>query len=373
MLRLLFFFIIFKTLVLNTYAQRFKGYSLETQFHFGKIFKHTPKLKFPIPPLSYGIEIHNDWQLYGKKNWHVWHRYPSVGASFLYFNLGNKDILGEAYGLFPTLRFNIFNKKSFKTTFQLGSGLAYLTKRYEIGNNTLNNAIGARVNDVTQFNCQVEISLDKIFSIESGVNLTHFSNANSRVPNLGINIFSYDIGLKWTPQPIDKHDFISTYVDKHVDKHWGLTVQTEYARIAYDVPRGPKYPIYIVLPAIIYNFNKINRIQAGFQYEHNQGVYEFIRHAGVATSKEEAEKMSKRYSVFIADEILFGRFGILLQTGFNLNKKSGYNVKDFYNKIGVRYYSPRITALKTQFYSGIYLKSHIITAEYFSLGIGIIY
>jgi hypothetical protein len=74
--------------------------------------------------------------------------------------------------------------------------------------------------------------------------------------------------------------------------------------------------------------------------------------------------------IFIADELYFGAFSILLQVGVYWKGKSAFLNFPVYNRLGLRYHLPPIGKPKTRFFAGIYLKSHRFSAEHIALGIG---
>jgi len=52
------------------FAQWGKGISVEPTLHIGKIYKHTPKLLFPVENISTGFELNFTNKKFGKKSWH---------------------------------------------------------------------------------------------------------------------------------------------------------------------------------------------------------------------------------------------------------------------------------------------------------------
>ena len=367
----LIFIAIFNSLIFNIIAQNRKGVSIEVNSHFGKIIKHTPKLLFTSPPLSTGIEIHLNKQLYGQEEWHQWQRYPSVGASFFYFNLGNKDVFGTAVGVCPTLNLKFLNSKILRGYFQIGSGIAFLTKRYDYLTNPTNNAVGSKLNDITHIKIEFEKSISQNWKLQSGFSFTHFSNGSSQTPNYGINIPAMNVGMVYTPNPMDSTGYIRHNISSKPAKRWGVSVHTDLGFVETSIPGGPRYAVYIASLAGVYHINKVNRLMLGLEYEQNKDVFAFALQSTHAMTRDEAFRQASRYSVYVADELMYGRVSILLQLGGYVATKKSLFISDFwYDKLGLRWYFPPIGRPATQFYAGIYLKSHRISAEYLAIGGG---
>ncbi len=365
--KLLLVFITSNLLIININAQFYKGFSIEPSLHFGRIAKHTPKLLFQPPPLSIGSEIHLNWQTYGQKVWHEWHNYPSFGISFLHYDLGDKNIFGDAFAVYPSLDVRVFKKnKLFDSYIQWGWGLAYLTRHYDQFTNPLNNAVGSAINNVTDFKVRIEKRLSTHWSAQMGLSFTHFSNGSARLPNYGINIPAFNLGAKWTPQPFNTEGYIHWDSASKSLKKWGGNVFSGLGMSASTVARGPKYPIYTLAFSLVRPLNQVNLLCLGIQYEQNRVVAEFGLATGEYTTKEEALKAGRRWGVFVGDEFLFGQVAMVLQSGFYLHHYPAIQSL-WFNRIGVRLYSPTIGRSTIQGHIGILLKSHKINAEQFCL------
>jgi hypothetical protein len=366
-------FIFFNLLIINARAQFQKGFSIEPSFHFGRILKHTPKLLFQSPPLSMGSEIHLNWQTYGKKPWQEPQGYPSVGLSFLHYNLGNDKIFGQAFAAFPSIDLRVFKKiKTFGSSVQLGWGLAYLTKHYDQFTNPINNAVGSALNNVTAFKLRFQKPLSTHWMAQGGFSFTHFSNGSSRLPNYGINIPALNLGIIWLPNPINtdgtsrenREGYIHGDKISKPDKKWGINVFSGIGLSASTVSRGPQYPIYMGAFSIVRPLTKVNNASMGIQYEQNRIVAEFGLGNGEYTTKAQAFEAGSRWGVYLGDEFLFGRVAIVLQSGFYLHHYKAIE-HIWFNRLGLRYYSPSVGRSKVQGHIGIYLKAHKIIAEQF--------
>lgn len=367
-LRLIIYILSFFTS--TAYAQLSKGFSFESSIHYGRVTKHTPKLRYDVTGNIVGTDLTLKFQTHGKRPWQQMQRFPLFGASLLYYNLGEKNVLGQAVGIFPhiTVYFKKYDKLDFH--FQLGSGIAYLSEHFDPVTNTQNNAVSSHFNNITAFKVGLNYKVHHNWSLLAGASFTHFSNGSAHLPNFGINIPATYLGLKYTPQPLEKTDFLITEMDKRPNKRFGMNIFLGLAFKEIVVPNGPQYPIYIGSLGLSYSLNKVNRLIAGFEYEFNKGIYTFGFHTYDFSSKKEAIKKASRITVFIADEFLFGSWGITLQAGTYISKNSFLVPYPVYFKLATRYYFPPIGKPKTRLYLGVFLKSHNVNAEYISFGGG---
>jgi Lipid A 3-O-deacylase (PagL) len=375
------FFFIVNLLIFNekTFAQ--KGFSIEPSVHFGRIAKHTPKLLFQVPPLSIGTEIHLSWQTYGKKVWHEWQGYPPVGISLVHYNLGDAEVFGNAFAVYPSIDFRILKKiKPFKTYIQWGWGLAYLTRHYDQFTNPTNNAVSSALNNITDFKFKFEKQVSPHFTALAAFSFTHFSNGSARLPNYGINIPALNVGLKWTPNPIfeTQHSKYNTqnsnYTEGYIhrdsssksDKKWGINAFAGLGLSASTEPRGPQYPIYSTIVSVVHPLNKVNNLSLGIQFEQNRVVSEFGLASGEFATKAEANKAGNRWGAFVGEEFLYGRVAIIVQSGFYLHHYIRME-NIWFNRLGVRLCSPKIGRTDIQGHIGIYMKAHKISAEQFAV------
>ncbi len=351
--------------IINVNAQLPKGFSIEPSLHFGRITKHTSKLLFQSPPLSIGSEIHLNWQTYGQKVWHEWQGYPSFGISFLHYDLGDKQLFGSAFAVYPTLDLKVFKKiKPIDSYIQFGWGLAYLTRHYDQFTNPINNAVGSALNNVTDFKWRFERQLTTHWKAQLGLSFTHFSNGSTHLPNFGINIPALNVGAKWTPKPLYTQEYIHRDSASKSNKKWGFNAFTGLGLSASSAPRGPKYPIYTVAFSLVLPLNQVNLLSFGVQHEQNRVVAEFGLASGQFTTKAEALKAGSRWGVFLGNDFLFGQVAVVLQSGFYLHRYEAVESM-WFNRLGLRLYSPTIGRSNVRGHIGVFLKAHRVNAEQF--------
>lgn len=356
---LLFFF---TYCVIIIHAQSTKGVSFEANTMVGTIIKHSKRLVIPPTKNTVGIEIHANRQLSGQKKWHEWQGFPSVGASLLYFDLGEPKAIGSAIGVFPTIDFTLLTLKKYPLSIktQIGTGVAYLTRHFDQFDNPTYNAVGSAVNCMIHLKLRGEVVLTPKIKAHLGGAFTHFSNGGARLPNFGVNIPSVEMGVRWvldTEGVFVRHNLPPTPLKKwRVNTVAGMALSSNNAR-------GPKYPIYNASAAYMRHLSKISRLGVGIAYEQNRLLAEFGLHATLFSSAAEARRASERWMFFLEKESLFGNVAMVFQSGLYFHKYDGVR-NLWYNKVGLRIYLPDIGKPKTQFHVGFALKAHLATAEY---------
>lgn len=349
-----------------------ENWSLNGRSYLGKIIIHNPDIIFDAPPLSQGYELGIQFQTYGKRAWQEWQGYPKVGIAFSYFNLGERDTVGYAYASRYNITLNVLQRKRWDIQFEFGGGLAWLDRPFNRLSNPNNNAIGSSFNGFAQLNFIANYHFNQQLSIFSGLGLTHYSNGAAQLPNLGINVASLMLGLRYTPTPIDRSEYSNNkHSAKQTDQHYGLRLEYMIGFREAQTNGGPRYPIRTYSLAGRYAINKVNRAFLGITYEYNRAAYAFGTAVFAFNSDREAFWGASRLSIFAEDEFLFGNFGLALQAGFYLGDFS-YLVPDaFYFKISHRYYFNIIKHPQIRLFAGVTLKSHLSIAEHFALNVGL--
>ncbi len=351
-------------------AQGLQNWSVESTVHIGRIIKHTPKIIFDVEGLTYAAELNLEYQTFGRKAWHQFQRFPQMGLSLIYHDLGDSKILGEALTAIPNINVVALQRQRLLLNFRFGIGLAWLTTPYNPLTNPTNNAIGSHWNGSVLFEFNSRIKLAPHWQLNGGISFIHYSNGGSHLPNFGLNIPALALGLQYTPKPVAKADYLQHELPKKPPAHrWGAIAWTTLAFRERGTPGGPSHPVYNVSAGVTYNLTKVNRLIGGIGYEYNKSAYEFGKHVYTFNSEKEAHWRSSRIQLFLADEFLFGRWGVTILMGAYASNDFYLIPFPIYNNLIGRYYLPLRGRLKCHI--GVYLKSHIVVAEYLAAGVGL--
>lgn len=344
----------------NIYGQK----SVGLVFSPAKIIKHTPKIKFDIPPRSMLYQVSLYHHTTGQEHWHRYWNRPKIGVHIMYLNYGNDQVLGKAFGLFPTISVDIIKHNRFLFSGQIGSGIAYLTNHYDKITNPTNIVIGSMWNNVSQMMLKAEVTPFTGWNVSLGGHLTHCSNARTVTPNLGINTTGLILGLTKTlnRKPTNEavgHDTV------RINRKWGADLLLGYGLSQYSFTGGSNYGSYFINLGAYHKFSPFVKGILGGEYEYNQSIFQFYYQdfdpASIARQK------ATKTALYGACELSFGLCSIRFQRGYYLPLPSirEENIKQ-YNKICLLI-RPFPEESKLSPYVGVLLKTHAEVAQYLGL------
>lgn len=212
-----FLIIVFSVYSFVVSSQTKNNYAIKAEYLYGNILKHTSHLQNLVKDPTKGMELAIEWQTMGEQNWHQYIGYPRLGLGLVSLNLGNPEMLGNLYAIYPYLNFRLFHIDGFVVNMKGGAGMSFLTKTF---NNTAtdpnvlttgNAAIGSVINVYFAGGINAIVALEKGFALTAGVQWNHASNGSFYQPNSGINMINASAGVSYTPfykyayRPIRKH------------------------------------------------------------------------------------------------------------------------------------------------------------------------
>lgn len=118
------------------------------------------------------------------------------GIGLAYYTFGNKEELGSplAVYLFQGARIKSFNPR-LSLNYEWNFGVSSGWKPYDYYTNSYNHIIGSKVNAYLNVNVYLNWMLSRYVDVVSGVDLTHFSNGNTKYPNGGLNTVGLKVGV----------------------------------------------------------------------------------------------------------------------------------------------------------------------------------
>lgn len=350
-------------------AQAQKGWYVEGSLHLGHAFKHRSTITIDFPDWSYGVEVNLERKTYGTKPWHERCGFPRWGVALAYHYTGNAQQMGHGIAILPNITIDILRKKHWRLFGRIGVGLGIITHPYDRLNNPLNNMVGSYLNNNTSLRLGMAIDLHPQWQLRPSATFTHYSNAASTLPNLGINIPSFQLGLCYRPNPVDKEDYI--YAKEKLTRNkriqFALLVAAGMREIA--VSNGPKYPVWQASLETGLFVSTHNRLKMGVEYDYLGAFYAFNKHNGGYATKD-LHWQASRFTLFLADEIFIGRFSINAQVGVYLTQNMN-QLWPLSFRLAARYYLSDPYQNKPAPFLTATMKAHKIIAEYFSVGAGI--
>ena len=348
---------------------RLAGYGIEVGYVGGQVFKHSPKYNPPIPRYSQAIDINILRQTCGKSDWEERRHYPVIGLGMTYTDYGIDSVYGKCFGIYPVLELPLVKGKKLEWTFRLGLGIGYVTQTYERvpSWDTINNAIGGHMNNFTMFASDLRYKINDQWAVSMGGNFSHISDATWKIPNLGVNMYGAHVAVRYFPVTSKPERRKRTL--EPLPNRWLMHARVGFSANEYGVPDGPLYPIYTSSAFVSKRYAGKNKAYAGLDYSYHPSIVAFLKNNEVYPGKE--KQHAWKSTVFIGNEFLLGRLGLVLQLGYYL-KKGELNEHKLCQKLGYNFYLIKNEkgALKELCLYSM-LKTHRVQAEFIEFGMGL--
>lgn len=163
-----------------------------------------------------GITVKLGWQPTDPEGWASRYSYPSYGIGFYTGFLNNAEVFGNPNALYGFIRFPFSNPER-RNIFAIepSLGLTYKFKPYDSEENPLNEAIGARAAVYFNLNFGFTYKWTREVDILYGLDFTHFSNGSTYKPNNGLNLYGFNLGMRYNynrTQLLENNDPYTTEV-----------------------------------------------------------------------------------------------------------------------------------------------------------------
>ncbi len=360
-----------------------------------ELFQHTGKLirihgQYPGNIISSVSELHMGWKTRGSRPWHESHGYPSLGGSLVYAQFGNRDTLGDAWGVIPMAKFEYPSKYGMWFV-RAGLGMAWFSSPYSSKENPGNLVLGSRFANISTLGAGYMFPLNHRLYVSIGASIFHCSNSHIRVPNIGANLISFSAGLSWLNEGSARLDRnFKPSSESMASGKWRPVLQVgiglQEAQGTTDPRGGGLYHTMISgLYASRLSGSGNGRISLGMIVSYSTYYRIFILTQELFPAEEAIQK-SMTGTLFIGREWIFGKFGLFLQAGYNVYApfiKAFSNIKDLpgpgwlgqhtSNRFGYRYYPLGISKKRNMPFTGVAVKANGGTAEYLELSAGFIF
>lgn len=345
------------------------GFGVDANVFAGKVLKHEAKFELPVPSLSMGGDVNFEWKTYGRKEWQQRRKYPTIGVAFAYTNYGDDSIYGRLYSLYPNITVPLVRGNKLEWTMRIGDGICYTTRTYSRIHHfdTINNAIGSRINDYFSFMTDVRYHINTHWDVQGGVNFSHYSDASFHQPNLGVNFYGAHVGVRYFPKTSSPKPIVRDM--KPLKNRWLFQFRLSMGANASNAPLGPVYPVYLGAAYVSKRWKSKNKLFFGFDYSYSEQIYAYLRNNGFGNPGSEKWNATKN-AVFIGNEFLLGRVGVVLQAGYYTHQTADIQ-EAFYEKLGGNIYLVKKEhgPIK-EFFLCAFMEAHLAVAEFAEFGFG---
>jgi len=346
------------------------GFGIEVNEFASKVLKHEAKFELPLPKLTTGTDINFQWMTYGKKEWQQRRKYPVLGIAFTYTDYGIDSVYGRLFCIYPNVVIPLITGRKLEWTLRIGDGIGYATRDYSRINpfDTINNAIGSKINDYFSFMTDLRYHINNHWDVQLGANFSHYSDGSFHQPNLGVNLPGVHVGLKYFPETsspkLVKRDL------KPLKNRWLFQFRITMGFNESNAPLGPLYPIYLGTAYVSKRWHSKNKLFGGFDYSYSDQINAYL-HNNVALAVVGSDRWnSYKTAVFAGNEFVLGRVGVVLQAGYYTHQVADVQ-EPFYEKVGGNFYlvQKEHGPIK-EFFLCAFLEAHLAVAEFAEFGFG---
>lgn len=333
-------------------------YSYGAKGVIGHLWAHTNKLE-PFKGLRpRGVEVFAHQSLYGDESWQEAFNYPDRGLKVQLMDIPDESF-GYALSTTFFLDYYIFRGSKNDLSASLGTGLSYVRNPYDPEQNPENEVIGSSLNMNMDGQISHHFHLDNNWTFRHGIGLTHISNGDYVLPNRGINVPNYQMGVYYQPKPspegFKRHDLPSEPQDRYF---FMANLSAAYNETSED--EGSFYPAYTVSLQAYRKFNNHSILVGGFDGFFNEA----LRYEVESNFDEESRPDFRRAGGFLGHELktknlsLFKHFGHYFYHPY----EAPYSI---YQRYGLRYY------FGEHFTARFALKAHLGRADVLDVGVGL--
>ena len=351
---LLTFYIVFFSLTINAQSLGRDEIWVEGKFKAGFLAAHRGMIGHLPTEHAFAGEFSYLIQGKGQKDWHRWYKMPTFGVTGFFGSVGNRELLGHYAGAYSFMTFPLVQKKIYTFSFKMGAGLGYGTKIYDPEENNLNAAIGTHVNAMVVLGVESRFVFGNNSAIV-GLDMTHFSNGASKVPNLGLNLPYVSLGYG---RRIQQSNHCDTCDVKRIERKRLFLGANFIGSVTTGFPTGgKKYPVY----ALSIFGRKLIGNRGGLELS-----LDIMSKQSLALYKPEVPKTQLdmiQVGAFAGFIMPLDHLHFVLGMGIYVRDKFS-PIDRFYHRVGLRYVFDNGINL------GIVLKSHWARADYIEYGIG---
>jgi hypothetical protein len=331
--------------------------------NYGTVWKHHKYLDTILPNANpIGLEINIGWQTTGRKPWQQVHNYPRWGIQFMFYNLGNPNIYGNALFITPHLDLFLLKRPKHEIYVKIGTGIAFFTKYYNSETNPNNILVSLPVSASGFFSLSYRYILTEKWSMLLAFNFNHASNGSMHQPNLGINIPALGVGAHYTLNP-ERMKFIKTELPEYKKS---LNFNANLSFSSKQSPSEPlndvSYMAYTLTTYFSKRFTRKSILVAGMDGCLDESLNYELRNEPDYINKKHS---IYRFAVTIGYEfVLTEKTHIMMQNAFYLYDPYKVDIP-VYQRYGFKYMPIE------HVYLGYYLKTHAGKADFWEFAVGV--
>lgn len=329
----------------------------EFGFRYAKMIPNSNEYA-TFTPAALGFDFRLGTQTNGTQRWQSYHHYPryGVGLRTLYFD---ERILQSKYALFGFMEAPFSVGKRFSLNYQIGLGVSFYTNPFDEQLNPDNIWIGSMINLYATLALGMNYQLTPHLDLTATTSFSHSSNGTLKQPNLGVNMFSQSLGLRYRLQP-----FKPAYTSDSLPPLPDYKRNNFVISLASGLKESRQSQLYYYAGTL------------GLSYENRFHPF-FVWGMGLdicynpSVSVFRPETMPKSQMDYFAPaakasfEILYGRVSFYVAFGVYLHKSYPY-YDPFYERAGIRCYLDK----SQKHFIGGFVKAHSGSVDFLEFTYG---
>ena len=204
---------------------------VEAKFRYGRHLPNNGSMKNILENPYHAFDLKVGIQSDGNKYWQQLYGYPAFGIGFYSADLGSSDTLGEPSAIYLFFEAPIKRWKRFGFFWEFQAGVAYDFNNYDPVTNPVNDVLGSTVNVHLSVGAFAKYQISKRLDLALGVDFTHNSNGSTSPPNMGLNMYGVNLGLRYNFNPVRNYT-------KKIDPGYRPPLRPEFIRS--EKPSKPK-------------------------------------------------------------------------------------------------------------------------------------
>jgi len=328
--------------------------------HTGFLINHHNNLRILNEETPFALELFIAKPTDGEKPWHSFYRYPHYGVSCMMLNTGSPSYLGKAHAVYPFMNFFLTGAhRTINLNLRVGTGIAYVEKKFDRFDNYKNRAISTHWNSLLTLRLECRVRVAPPLYLSGGWGLTHISNGAFIKPNAGLNYITafaganYAFGKEKTVKPADpnEHD--------NLERKWHYTISLSGGVKTYTLNDDMQYAAWGLSLEASRAHLAFTRFSGVLELFYDTSDYFYLLEKEVETNKIQNIKPA----LAAGYEFLFGALSAHVQIGRYLNAQNtvyGW----LYQRMALSYrLTPRLNIR-------FGLKTHWGQADYIELSLG---
>jgi|GEM_PF-5120346 len=261
------------------------------------------------------------------KYWHHAYGNPEVGFGLEYLDIANDGEIGNPISTYMYVEAGLVDRKKIRITLTTDFGLSYGWKPYNTASNPNNVALGSRLNYHVGLGFRGSIYLSPNLAILVAPMLNHHSNGAVTKPNLGVNMVSLELGLKyWLQMRTWRKD--KTATSRSMKAYSDISVFSGTRNVDID---GPYYQFYGLHANRVYGMTGRFMYGAGGEFIYDK--------ASFADQQDVAVTDRISAAVYVMSAVHLDRLSLSLDIGRYIYRAAGDRIptSQYYQRMSMRY------------------------------------